>query len=64
MPQDKNRIRADQLFERAGNLKGLFHTRAFWLCYVYGTMKSSMTERHLDLMEKDLEKCENASKQE
>ena len=55
-------IRADKLFKRG---QGLSQDRfGFWLCYVYGVAKNSFTEGQLDLIEKDLEKCENASKQE
>ena len=50
--------KADELFERAGKLKGLFNTRGFWLCNVYGIMKSSMTELQLKLMEEELERSE------
>ena len=49
-------IRADKLFERGQKLpRDRF---SFWLCYVYGTMKSSMTDLQLDRIEKDLEEQE------
>jgi len=57
---ERNGKRADKLFERAGKLKGFCNDRGFWLCSVFGFMKTSMEKLHLDLMEEELDKMERS----